>query len=179
MAQVLISPLSYTLGLQGVNQLEPVSEPGEGGLLGSHPTWNSIPSPTSLVPECQSTNRWGCLEPGDITQSRFHVFSFLFKSLPLLLAPSQESPRLRWRSPGSDFASAADQKHHHHTATLPSALSEPQLPYGTWGWGGVPSGSKSEITAPVWPSRGDATDWTVTPGPAHFMASLRPFWSQR
>lgn len=29
------------------------------------------------------------------------------------------------------------------------------------GGGGAPSGCKSEKTKPVWPSRGDSTDWTV------------------
>ena len=33
---------------------------------------------------------------------------------------------------------------------------------GVWG---APSGCKSEKTEPVWPSRGDSTDWTVTQAP--------------
>ena len=48
--------------------------------------------------------------PGDVTRNCFHVSSFLLRSLPLLLIPGQESPRLQWGSPGS----ATDQKHGHH-----------------------------------------------------------------
>ena len=113
------------------------------------------------MPVYQSTNRWGCLGPGDVTWICFHVSSFLLKSLLLLLTPGQESPRLRWGKPWLCHR----QEKRPPLATLTSMLSEAQLPYGTcrwWAWGGgAPSGCKSEKTKPVWPSRGDSTDWTV------------------
>ena len=112
------------------------------------------------MPAYQSTNRWGCLGPGDVTWNCFHVSSFLLKSLLLLLTPGQESPRLRWGSPGS----ATDKKNGHRWPPSPPCSVRLSFPMGHADggcWGGAPSGCKSEKTKPVWPSRGDSTDWTV------------------
>ena len=87
LAQALVSPLPYTLGMPGVSQLRVPFRTQGGRAVGPPPHWNPIPSLTSLEPAYQSTNRWGCSRPGDVTWNCFHVSSFLLESLPLLSAP--------------------------------------------------------------------------------------------
>ena len=90
------------------------------------------------MPVYQSTNRWGCLGPGDVTWICFHVSSFLLKSLLLLLTPGQESPRLRWGSPGS----ATDKKNGHRWPPSPPCSVRLSFPMGHAdggrGGGGLP-----------------------------------------
>ena len=107
-------------------------------------TWNPIPSLTSLEPAYQSTNRWGCSGPGDVTRNCRHVSSFLLKSLPLLSAPHPRpgKPQTWMGEPWLWLGLCHRPATRPPLATLTSAPSEAQLPYGTcrrWvGCGGLP-----------------------------------------
>ena len=115
-------------------------------------------------PWCQRINQptdgaaWG------LVMSRGSASTFLhFCSNPSYCSspPARKVPDFDGGSPGS----ATDKKNGHRWPPSPPCSVRLSFPMGHAdggrGGGGAPSGCKSEKTKPVWPSRGDSTDWTV------------------